>query len=287
MNWDFDKSKDVAELLGKAAVGLLGICYVIGLIVTTIHLHQYGIFSLDLLRLSYVVAGVWTLIPLFLSSTVIFIFWKLFLRSLPRHQKPLSFARLQLRLLKKGKYGSFAKRLASSLALPLLFLISVRVSVSFASAPEPVSLPLPSMIYVFPISLCLVVLWESRHEIKGKPHGISLLLVVVPVLLAFFIFYLMSFGKFDYQTIPAYAGGGRPTPVKLLLDIDDTLAAELKASGIEFEKDAASLKLTYEVDLILATGNEYVVKGVVFAIGIPRNTVKAIFYKNAYIGWGK
>jgi len=283
---DIDRLKDVFELLGKAVFGVLGLCYGVGLIVTTIHLYQYGIFSLSLLRISYVMAGVWAFVPLLLTSAVISVVWRLLLRSLPRRLKSALFVESLLRLLKKGRHRLFLKRLAYGLALPLLFLISLGVAVSFLrGSPEPILLPVVPLIFAIPVSLSMVVLYELQL-VTTKPLGVSIMFLFVPMFLAFFVFYLMSFGKFEYGKIPAYFGGGRPTPVKLFLDIDDAMTTQLKASGLEFQQEGTGPRLTYEVDLILATDDEYVVKGVVFAVSIPRSTVKAAFYTNAYIGWG-
>jgi uncharacterized membrane protein len=56
--------KDTLELGAKLLFGLVGACYVLGLIVVTIHLRAYGLNSLSLSQLHYVTAGVWVLLPI-------------------------------------------------------------------------------------------------------------------------------------------------------------------------------------------------------------------------------
>ena len=64
-------TKDVLELVGKITIGLAGFCYVIGLIVVTVHLRAYGLNSLDLPQLHYVMAGVWAMLPILLTVLLI------------------------------------------------------------------------------------------------------------------------------------------------------------------------------------------------------------------------
>src|SRR5207253_3041233 len=60
--------KDILELASKAVVGFAGLCYILGLIVVTIHLRRYGLNSLTLSQLHYVTAGVWVLLPIVASA---------------------------------------------------------------------------------------------------------------------------------------------------------------------------------------------------------------------------
>src|SRR5215510_475181 len=65
--------KDVLDVFGKLIFGLAGLCYVLGVVVVTIHLRQYGVTSLDLPQLRYVTAGVWVVLPIgFLTTFIIF-----------------------------------------------------------------------------------------------------------------------------------------------------------------------------------------------------------------------
>jgi hypothetical protein len=58
------------ELLAKTLLLVTGACYVLGLIVVNIHLGGYGVYSLSLLQLNYVTAGIWTLLPVILAVIV-------------------------------------------------------------------------------------------------------------------------------------------------------------------------------------------------------------------------
>jgi hypothetical protein len=74
------KFKDFFETIGKIALGVLGMFYVTGLIVVSTHLNQYGVFSLNLLRVNYIMAGIWALLPIFVSLTILIIGWSLLQR---------------------------------------------------------------------------------------------------------------------------------------------------------------------------------------------------------------
>ena len=56
--------KESLELGGKAMLGLAGLCYVLGLVVVTVHLNRLGLNSLALSQLQYIMAGVWALLPI-------------------------------------------------------------------------------------------------------------------------------------------------------------------------------------------------------------------------------
>jgi hypothetical protein len=62
--WSFKEARD-------ALVSLLGVLYIPGLIVTALHHFPYGIYSLDLLRIHYLLVGVWILLPPTLVAAVI------------------------------------------------------------------------------------------------------------------------------------------------------------------------------------------------------------------------
>jgi hypothetical protein len=132
-------------------------------------------------------------------------------------------------------------------------------------------------------------------------------------ILALFIGYILFFGKFYYSKIPAYLGGGGSSEVQLVIEADDRLVAELEGFGVSFQEEIiprkqspinpqsdvtsrelpnnkennTAIRRTRVVNLILATDEEYIIMGNVIAVSIPRDLVKAVFYKNVYIGWGE
>ena len=59
-------------MVSKMVLGLVGLSYALGLLVTNLHLYQFGVYSLNLLRLNYVIAGFWALVPVILCSFISF-----------------------------------------------------------------------------------------------------------------------------------------------------------------------------------------------------------------------
>jgi hypothetical protein len=60
--------KDTVEIIGKVALGVVGLSYAVGVFVVSVHLAEYGVVSLSLLRLSYIFAGILAL-PASLTMT--------------------------------------------------------------------------------------------------------------------------------------------------------------------------------------------------------------------------
>ena len=59
------------EQVSKVTLGATGLFYVLGLLVASLHLMRFGVFSLSLVRPHYVVAGIWPVLPLaFLAALI-------------------------------------------------------------------------------------------------------------------------------------------------------------------------------------------------------------------------
>ena len=69
-----EELRDSAELLGKAALGVLALSYALGLTIVNLHLRRYGVFSVGLVRVEYILAGVLWLAFLALGLSLVHIF---------------------------------------------------------------------------------------------------------------------------------------------------------------------------------------------------------------------
>ncbi len=76
-----DLTKSLVETIGKAAVGMVALCYLVGLTVESLFLNRYDVATLSVLRLNYVVAGFWVLLPFLVISSFFIIGWIVFPRS--------------------------------------------------------------------------------------------------------------------------------------------------------------------------------------------------------------
>lgn len=251
--------KETMELIGKSLLALTGFCYLLGLIVTNINLSRYGYFSLSLLQLNYVFAGFWTLLPCFLGvplgmlAVVIFAGYEEVVSRLTTGEKKwmtmtlmlgsmtASFMLIKLCALLLGLHFSWWWLLAAFFGVAILNLLRLSIVLSFVA-------------------------------------GVSLIRLLTFYFLTCFIsiIYLSLFARFIYRDIPAGMGGGRPAQVRLVVEKD--AVPYIYAAGVGIGAD----QITSEpVDMILAAGDEYVVKPGAAArtVIIPRSSVKAILYE--------
>jgi hypothetical protein len=300
--------KDFFDTIGKIALGVLGMFYVTGLIVVSAHLNKYGIFSLSLLRLNYIMAGIWALLPIFVLLTVLTIGWSLLRRS----SASLLFSHLFTKKKKESDEPDMFEAVLS--LLPFIGFIAGIFIAGFYLKELPVAIVFTHNLFLWAafLSFCILLIYVLFSLGYVQASRILLFYLISPIV-ALFIGYILYFGKFYYSEIPAYLGGGGSSEVQLVIEADDKLVAELEEFGISFRKasvtqeqaarnsqsdatdkelidnkeDKSPKRRTHVVQLILATEDEYIIKGNVIAVSIPRDSVKAVFYKNIYIGWGE
>jgi hypothetical protein len=239
------------EGFGKAAVAVLGVVYALGLVVVTLHLAQYGVSGLGLLREQYVLAGVWALFPL---GAVVFIL-SVIVASIPEIEGPSkpsapgSLAKApgtggeepnKAAISISQRFGTFwtkFRRLASRLRsvatlafgwilIPLFFLGFVSHYFSAGGASpfqlgELLRIALKVMGFCFAIAVLafggywsLVRMSDYHHVFRGAVFCGTAMMAVLG--------YIGYFTASVYPRIPAAVGGGRPTRVQLLLKVDSS-----------------------------------------------------------------
>lgn len=256
------------ETVGKFAVGVPIICYVIGLFVLNLHLWQYGYFSPSLFRLKYVAAGAWALLlPSLIASVALF---------------TVAVARSVLRAETRKVVVIAAILFCPSLLFGLMFTAANLLKIHFSNHWGG-SLVL-AVLLVGLIAYTSIPLTSKNRE--HKQDGVLFGAVGILPILTVGLLYLHSFSTKSYHTIPAAVGGGMPQEVQLLFERD--AKDDMLLLGLEFEDNS---QLTSPMSLVLVTGEEYVVittppkmKGTSHsipyrAVSVSRRLVKAAFYE--------
>lgn len=270
-----EESKAKQTALGKLAgsleniikiVGaLVALSYVFGLVVLNVHLGQYGYYSLGLLQLDYIAAGLWALSPValiyFLIFAVVFTITQDFLFQDKDSGQPqpksivdkitLVFAGL---IIGGGLILLFFYCLDISfrklwlLALGLGFFVGAGLGL---------------------MPILMATTKESRERILVGAVLIWML-VLIP-------FYLLFFGRYIYETIPNKWGGGQMAEVVLVAK-DDAARALIESAGVQFTDARKSVP----VKLILATEKELLITPTEQSRGLKLNhelVVAIIFSK--------
>src|SRR5262245_3687180 len=195
--------KDGLDLFGKLIFGFAGLCYVLGVIVVTLHLRQYGVNSLDLSQLHYVTAGVWVMLPIAFITT--FTIFTAFL-AVPQTDK----AQISM---------GWTGRIYMAFFTVLVLFITVRffwreTGIEFTWK-STVLIPLLGM------GTTLIILggaYSLRRLTRNTPIRKALPLLGVTALgVGGFAVYVRFFAQYTYPSIPWATGGGRASQVRLFL----------------------------------------------------------------------
>jgi len=265
--------KNFLETAGKLLLGIAGLCYVNGLMVVTIHLGRYGLNSLILSQLHYVMAGIWALLPIVLAVFITTAAITSGLRESERIEKhPDHNARRWTRLFSKRNrtiaFSVFGSLYGMCFVLwMLLGYVGIKLGWSWLVV-LPVGAIVGFFIYGVGYELRKVTLFT---DIKS----LALTITATFVGLLFFFSYLILFTKLSYSDIPWSTGGGGPSQVELVVATD--AKPQLESVGIKF---SAGQNRTDSLKLLLATEKEYIVinpDGK--AISIPSDSVKSVLYE--------
>lgn len=235
------------ESAGKCIIGFAALCYVIGLVVVSCHLNRYGVNYIGLLRINYVIAGVWTLLPVLLVLFVSFMTFCILIGVLP------AFARFVSRFT--GRSAEEFKN-TNRFGVPVFFLVPfsilslfyIYVTFFMIVGASPFEIFAESAKTAFMSTLTIVtgpavMLFASKvkryHTSKAGLRN-AFILVILTVHLSV---YAVTFSYEVYGKIPAYIGGGKLKTVRFLLEIKPTAKTYLEAEGIEFKvKQEASIE---------------------------------------------
>jgi hypothetical protein len=265
--------KTFLETAGKLLVGIAGLCYITGLMVVTVHLGRYGLNSLILSQLHYVMAGIWALLPIVLAMFLTIAAINSALEESERIKEPSdrNAGRL-VRLFSKRN-----RRIASSV-FGSLFAICFALWMLLGYAGLKFGW---SWLVVLPAGVIVAFFLLGVGYGLSKPSSFkdikssALTMTAMFFSLLVFLSYLILFTKLSYQDIPWSTGGGGPSQVELVVASD--AKPQLESVGIRF---SAGQYRTDSLKLLLATEKEYIVinpDGK--AISVPAGSVKSVLYE--------
>jgi hypothetical protein len=264
------KAKDVLELVSKTVVGLVGLSYALGMLVTNLHLYQYGVYSLNLLRLNYVIAGFWALVPVIICSFI-------------------SFKAAWLLLYYSNRFCAFYMFPPPG---PLTSLDKKFISLQLGYIFGAILVPVVILVLAAGFHLSWLLTLAMAGVLGWSLVNFSLLSITVhraifPRLfvrvsgLSFLLFatvaYVFSFTLTIYRNINSSFGGGAPKEVIIVLAEDDETKKLLDIAGFSF---FAGSNRTAAGRILFATEDEYILlpPDRDISLSVPRSGVKAVFY---------
>jgi hypothetical protein len=251
--------KETLELLTKILLGLAGFSYVLGVLVVSVHLRQYGLSSLTLSQLNYVTAGVWTLVPICLI--LLFIVWVVYATVLGREEKSNKFLNIiggigSAIILFSFVVGYFSGHLGVQLGwVDWLFI------------------PLLGTLAAVMVAAAVFMLSQTDTYKTTGSMALGLGLAVVALLLS--LGYVVLFATHTYGDIPAATGGGSPSRVELVVTSDSKLVLEsvgIKFSGGQNRTDSLRLLQTSEKEYVIINADGR-------AVSVPADAVKSVIYE--------
>lgn len=226
----YKKYDGVIDAAGKVALLLGGLCYGLGLIVQNIYLSQFGYFSLSLFKVSYVLAGMWTL---GLIGAIILTIYVL----------TLAFKEV---FETKGWRFKVANALFSSALISSAFLLVPQLDIDF-------SLSLLSTGILGAGAVSLVHDLVTNKTTERKTPKLVFALVV-------FLTYTVTFAKTCYGDIPQKLGGGKPVIGQIAVSREEYLP--LSVMGLTFlDRGTTPLELymSNPVAILLMTESELLI----------------------------
>jgi hypothetical protein len=193
------KTKDSLEITGKIFVLLIGTCYVVGLIVVNIHLSQFRIYSLNLLQLNCVLAGIWTLLPMLPAWFIIAGFFNIVFSEIERR--------------KGGQWTWKNKLVLGSVVItaPIISYFPIGFLADYLGFRVGWRWSLVLMLGAF-VSAMLsgMVVSIPKHESYATIQALAQTSFSTFITAGIFIFYVAVFARGPYSDIPSGLGGGRP-----------------------------------------------------------------------------
>ncbi|HEY3027494.1 MAG TPA: hypothetical protein VGJ55_15195 [Pyrinomonadaceae bacterium] len=260
-------------MAGKILVGIAGLCYVTGLMVVTIHLGRYGLNSLILSQLHYVMAGIWAWIPIVLAMFLSAAATNSVFEEIERSKAlPDQNSGRWAKLISKRYRGMASSVLGSLFAVAFGLWMFLRFAgIKFGW----------SWLLVLPAGAIVAFLLFGVGYGLSRPTSFKTIKSVVLTVsatffcLLLFFGYLILFTRLSYQDIPWSTGGGGPSQVELVVAAD--AKPQLESVGIKF---STGQNRTDSLKLLLATEKEYIVinpDGK--AISVPADSVKSVLYE--------
>jgi hypothetical protein len=268
----------VVENITKSVLSIGAIIYAWGFLVISIYLSQYHISSLNLLRVQYILAGIWIVIPILLFSILAIWFTAAFYKEFftkaeeQKDKKKRWFLDFIWKIiivvmLISGYYfivSDFLKWIAPTFTSGIFVLNGFDL--------------LKVAGFCLGIAIFLGITWNfingsRKYPEKKAPYllwGVLFAIFTTTIALG----YTVYFSLYLYPKIPSILGGGQPQNVKIMIGHGDDYESLRKALNFDNNQELSStLKLittTDEIYLILDPINTY------RAIVLPKNSVSLL-----------
>lgn len=276
--------KNYLEIIGKSVLGLVAICYAAGLVVESIYYSHFGVTAFSLLRLNYILAGIWVLGPYLLVVLFSVLLWSIF---------PLSPISKEYELVSHGpfksKWATFV--LLSLVFTTIIFLIIIIFRyfiIRTAFNDDWIAVLWFGVGTALNLCFFMSLYPEHRKAINQSNTGklrfglSAMALILTPIA------YCLIAGPIVYRLVPSELGGGKLRYAKFLIKGNKTTFAELSESGVQFHSEVPEEikdpkdefdRLTFNSQIIAFTEKDYFVflsNG--STISISRDIVKAVSY---------
>lgn len=265
------KAKEMLEFIGKLMLGLAGLSYTLGLIIMNLHLYKYGVYSLNLLRLNYVIAGFWSLVPVIVWLLIaVKVSWLL----LYYNKKFCAFYNLPT--LNGSLTRDDKKLIRAELLLVFIVVVAVILIVYFTIGfqlnwlnPIVVAGLLSGSI----VHLSLTAMTFSRALLSRVYLRVSSFILVSLATIT----YIVAFALAMYGSIPSHLGGGAPKEIIIVFAEDFETKKLLDIAGFSFFTNSTQMA---SARLLFATEEEYILlpNDRDISLSVPRGSVKAVFY---------
>ena len=263
---DEEARSSASDLIARASQSVpavAAVCYALGLTIVNLHLGRFGYQSFGLIKTSYVTAGLWAVVVLWLAVLTIFFFKSYF-----HNINGSRWGKLRTRLWRGLLFVSVAHwllnyiaqavhcgewTLVTTLGWGLLLIGNI-----WQYTPEPPTVP-----EVHPARSFLVAL---RHKLGHLP-------LTLPLLIGAGFLFLNAMASLWGQ-IPAAYGGGRPIGVVVYADTNRTTTRALRTMHFDPDSTAAfqALMIAREDDgIVLAP------IGIRAALVLPRTGMTSLY----------
>ncbi len=262
---------ELIEAVSKYSVGLTAICYILGLVVVSSHLNKYGVTYIGVLRINYIMAGIWALIPIFLALVFSFLIFCILIAVLPQLARFIAKTsnRDVTEYTKTNRFGVPVFLLLPSSLTTMVFVYGSfeimtgrRIVELFEYNSRLTFLSIISFIIV-PGSMFLM---SANSRYKSKNNLFRNVFITVWIVIHLIVY--VEFFSYDiYGQIPSYIGGGKLKVTRFLLELKPKTKAYLEREGVQFdvsensqnESKEPEVYFTKDIYLVFYTDNEYYV----------------------------
>lgn len=262
---------ELIETVSKSSISFAAICYILGLVVVSGHLNKYGVTYIGVLRINYIMAGIWALVPILLALIYSFLLFCVLVSVSP------PFARVVAKISNRD-IAEYTK--TNRFGVPAFFLLpsSLGVMVFVYGSFEIITgrkifdlfVYNSRLIFLSAISFVIIpgilLFFSTNNRYKSKNNVFRNVFICVWAI-THLIVYVDYFSYDVYGQIPGYIGGGKLKVVRLLLELKPKAKSYLENEGIQFDLNEASKNgdntsetyMTKDVYLVFNTDNEYYV----------------------------